>query len=135
MPRYWVQDFDTHDEQKSKPGKPVYDLGMASRLKARHWSTTGSLAGVILAEVQTNVRLSVCSLPRVAVPISFRLFSRLAVGSPASIWASFVFDYVVRQKVAGATLKYFIVKQFPTLPPDIYGSPAVAQPSSPVLTG
>ena len=36
MPRYWVQDFDTLDEQKSKPGKPVYDHGVTSRLEAKH---------------------------------------------------------------------------------------------------
>jgi hypothetical protein len=37
MPRYWIQDFDALDELRSKPGKLVYDLGVASRLKARHW--------------------------------------------------------------------------------------------------
>ena len=32
----------------------------------------------------------------------------------------FVLDYVARQKIAGTHLKYFIVKQLPVLPPDVY---------------
>ena len=34
---------------------------------------------------------------------------------------SLVFDYVVREKIGGATLNYFIVKQLPALPPSAYG--------------
>ena len=45
LPRYWVQDFDTLNEQKSKPGKPVYDHGVTSRLEARHWEQ-GLAAGL-----------------------------------------------------------------------------------------
>jgi hypothetical protein len=33
---------------------------------------------------------------------------------------SFVFDYVARQKVGGASLSFFIYKQLPVLPPDTY---------------
>ncbi len=32
----------------------------------------------------------------------------------------FVFDYACRQKIGGQTLNYFIVKQFPAIPPNIY---------------
>lgn len=35
---------------------------------------------------------------------------------------SIAFDYVVRQKVPGANMSFFIVKQFPILPPNIYTS-------------
>ena len=37
MPRYWIQESDTLNEQKSKPGKPVYDHGVRSKLGAKHW--------------------------------------------------------------------------------------------------
>jgi hypothetical protein len=33
---------------------------------------------------------------------------------------SFVFDYVVRQKIGGVTLNFFIVAQLPAFPPDHY---------------
>ena len=36
---------------------------------------------------------------------------------------SFVFDYVVRQKIGGVTLNFFIVEQLPTLAPDTYADP------------
>jgi len=35
-------------------------------------------------------------------------------------FGSFVFDYVVRQKIGGVTLNFFIVEQLPTLPPNAY---------------
>lgn len=36
---------------------------------------------------------------------------------------SFVFDYCVRQKIGGASLSFFIVKQVPVLPPTTYDLP------------
>ena len=33
---------------------------------------------------------------------------------------SYAFDFVVRQKIGGVTLNFFIVEQLPTLPPDLY---------------
>jgi hypothetical protein len=33
---------------------------------------------------------------------------------------SYIYDFVVRQKVGGANLNFFIVEQLPTLPPDAY---------------
>jgi hypothetical protein len=35
-----------------------------------------------------------------------------------SCTSSFVFDYVVRQKLGGTHLKYFLMRQLPVLPPD-----------------
>ncbi len=34
---------------------------------------------------------------------------------------AFIFDYVVRQKIGGVNLSFFLVNQFPVLPPAIYG--------------
>ncbi|MGH2615918.1 MAG: hypothetical protein ACRDJC_11805 [Thermomicrobiales bacterium] len=36
---------------------------------------------------------------------------------------AFVFDFAVRQKVGGASLNFFLVKQFPVLPPETYTPP------------
>jgi hypothetical protein len=36
---------------------------------------------------------------------------------------SLAYDYVVRQKIGGAHLNFFIVEQLPTLPPDTYDDP------------
>lgn len=39
---------------------------------------------------------------------------------------TFVFDYIVRQKIGGLHLNFFVVKQLPVLPPETYGSPSGA---------
>jgi len=43
-------------------------------------------------------------------------FKLLILGNLNSI----VFDYVARQKIGGTTLNYFLIKQFPVLPPTTY---------------
>jgi hypothetical protein len=67
----------------------------------------------------------------------FSLLPRVGVGNKIPLWllefdspalsacllantSVLVFDYVVRQKVGGITLNFFIVKQFPVLPPERY---------------
>jgi energy-coupling factor transporter ATP-binding protein EcfA2 len=42
---------------------------------------------------------------------------------------SIVHDYAVRQKVGGANLNFFLIKQFPVLPPEAYYQPAPWCPS------
>lgn len=42
---------------------------------------------------------------------------------------SFVHDFTVRQKVAGTNLNFFLVNQFPVLPPETYAQPAPWNPS------
>ncbi len=37
-----------------------------------------------------------------------------------SCFASFIFDYVTRQKIGGVSLGFFILKQLPVLPPESY---------------
>ena len=41
----------------------------------------------------------------------------------AATFSSFVFDYVIRQKVGGINFNFFIVEQLPVLPPDTYARP------------
>jgi len=63
-------------------------------------------------------------IPRVAVGDKFLLM--LPSTSPnqsACLFgnlASFIFDYVARQKVGGSSLKYFTMRQLPVLPPSVF---------------
>ena len=64
-------------------------------------------------------------LPRVGmgnkIPLVFLSFADVRlVTCFLSNMNSLVFDYAARQKVAGTTLNFFIVKQFPVLPPSAY---------------
>ncbi len=128
-PRYWVQDFDTLDEQKSKPGKPVYSaVGVASRLAAKNWDR-GWLLGWRRICRTTDERTMISSvIPFAAIGDNFflQLISiRPELGAQLSAnLSSFVLDYVLRQKMAGTNLLYFLLKQLPILPPPTYEASA-----------
>ena len=81
-------------------------------------------------DVTSNVveRTAIFSaLPTVAVSHKFPLVFLRSAPAPryvACVLAnvnSLIFDYVARQKVAGVSLGFFIVKQLPVLPPAAYG--------------
>jgi hypothetical protein len=126
MPRYWVQEFSTKNEEKSKPDKVVLDAGVTAKLESRAWNH-GWLLGWRDICRSTDERTMISSLiPRTAVPDGTLLLFPIG-GSAASLEAnlsSFVFDFVTRQKSSGTHLKYFTVKQLPVLPPDTYDQPA-----------
>lgn len=125
MPRYWVQDFDTLNAQKSRPDKPVYDLGVTSRLAAKRWDRDWLLGWRDITNA-TNERTMICGvLPRSAVGHKFPLcFPGTGAELLLANWSSLIFDYVVRQKIAGTSMTYFVVKQLPVLQPEAYQAPA-----------
>ncbi len=125
LPRYWVQDFDTVNEQKSKPSKSVYDHGVTYRLEARHWNK-GWLLGWRDICRSTDERTMICAtLPRTAVGHKFPLcFPATDPEFLLAVWSSFIVDYVIRQKVTGTSMAYFILKQLPVPLPDNSESPA-----------
>jgi len=124
IPLYWVQNFDTLDEQRSKPAKPVYDLGVASRLEARNWDR-GWLLGWRDICRSTDERTVICDcLPRTAVGHKLPLcFPGIGPELVLATWSSFIFDYVARQKITGTSMSYFVLKQLPMLPAHRYQSP------------
>ncbi|MDR1280491.1 MAG: AAA family ATPase [Opitutaceae bacterium] len=46
--------------------------------------------------------------------------------------SSFVHDFATRQKIGGTTLNFFLVYQFPVLPPETYAQPAPWSPGVPL---
>jgi hypothetical protein len=121
QPRYWVQEFDTLDEQRSKPDKPVYHLGVDSRLNARHWDR-GWLLGWRDITNATNERTVItAAIPRSGVGDKYLLAFTLDNASllQANL-SSLVLDYVARQKFTGTSFKYYLIKQLPVLAPSKY---------------
>ena len=121
LPRYWVQEFDTLNEQKSKPDKPVYNRGVTSTPEAKHWDH-GWLLGwrdICRSTDERTVICAHCPAPQsdTLIPLCSR---QQADGVPIRQYASFVFDYVARQKMAGTHLTYSFLNQLPVLPPDVY---------------
>jgi len=125
MPRYWVQDFDTLNEQKSESGRPVYHHGVTSKLEAKHWEHDWLLGWRDICRSSDERTMICAALPRTAVG------HKLPLGFPAehpelllATWSSFIFDYVARQKIVGTSMTYFVLKQLPMFPPGAYFSPA-----------
>jgi hypothetical protein len=125
LPRYWVQEFDTLDEQKSKPGKPVYDHGVTYRLEAKRWEH-GWLLGWRDICRSTDERTVIYGvLPRAAVGNTYPLMlsSVAHIDCLYANLSSFVLDYSARQKLAGTHLTFGYLNQLPILPPCIYQAP------------
>jgi hypothetical protein len=103
IPRYWL---------------PLEDI--EERLRGR-WQKGWLLGWRDITNV-TNERTVVSTfIPRTAVGDKFLLvFTAENVGLLQANLASFVLDFVARRKFTGTSLKYFVLKQLPILPPDSY---------------
>lgn len=106
MPRYWVT--------------PQY---VAERIPGDY--ERGWFIGFKDVTSPTNQRTLICApIPRTAVGNKVPLL--LTGCSPGRVCgflanlSTYVFDFVVRQKIGGVSLNFYIVKQFPVLPPDRY---------------
>ncbi len=124
MPRYWVQEFETLNKQKSKPDKPVYDHGVTSKLEAKHWEHDWLLGWRDICRSTDERTVISAAIPRAAVGDKYLLaFTENDSYFLQANLSSFVFDYAARQKFAGTSLKYYLVKQLPALPPEAYRAP------------
>ncbi|WP_433827720.1 Eco57I restriction-modification methylase domain-containing protein [Actinoplanes sp. CA-015351] len=111
QPRYWVPESLVEeklagDPERAKPGWP-YDWLLGWRDIARSVDERTLITTVIPRTAVNNKYL--LALSRVN-PVS---------GLQANM-SSFVLDFVARQKLSGAGMGYFIVKQLPVLPPETY---------------
>lgn len=111
-PRYWV------------PCDEIY-----SRIEQYGWSASWSFGHRGLTNA-TNERTFITSLfPRVGVGNSLPIWVFPKTINPTKILglyantASLVVDFAARQKVGGTNLNFFLVYQFPILPPAFYTAP------------
>jgi len=125
IPRYWVQEADTLDVQKSKPEKPSYDHGVRFKLEAQQWQRSWLLGWRDVCRSADERTMICAALPRTAVGHKLPLcFPTECPELLVATWSSFIFDYVARQKIAGTSMAFFVLKQLPMLPPSAYQSPA-----------
>ncbi len=116
-PRYWVPESEVD-----------------SRLAGR-WEH-GWLFGWRDICRSTDMRTVIASVvPRVAVGHTTPLMMPTMVAPTpwaccSANLASFIFDYLARQKIGGTHLTYSYLKQLPVLPPATYAGPAPWQPDS-----
>jgi hypothetical protein len=106
LSRYWVAEEKVQDR-------------LADRWD-RHW-----LLGWRDIARSTDDRTMICSM----IPYS-AVGNKIPIALPTgdadllcACWSSFIFDYVARQKMAGATMNFFILRQLPVPKPNAFSSP------------
>jgi hypothetical protein len=117
LPRYWVHEREV---QTRLQGKWEHEWLMGWRHICRSTDERTVIATV---------------LPRVGMgdTIYLMLFDVVAINLISCLqanMASFVFDYIARQKIGGINLNYFTMKQLPILPPDAYRAQCPWSPES-----
>ncbi|MFJ3987672.1 DNA methyltransferase [Streptomyces sp. NPDC090032] len=119
LPRYWVPEFDVDSGKRNKKFEPIMWPGVAARLAEREW-WRGWLMGWRDVARSTDTRTMIgCPLPAHGVGHKFPLmFVPTGAAALTGVLSSYVFDYVVRQKVAGTSMTYGYVMQFPVPTPD-----------------
>ena len=125
LPRYWVQEWDTHNKQQSKPGNAVQHAGVTSRLQSKKWIREWMIGWRDITNPANERTLISCALPRTATPHTMSLMLPTN-GNPEMLIASlstFVVDYAARQKGTGKHLAFFTIKQLPVLGPESYQTP------------
>jgi hypothetical protein len=107
LPRYWVDEAEVNQ-----------------RLARRGWDK-GWLLGWRDVARSSDERTVICSVvPRVAAGNKLPLAMTADSGELlVANLSSFVLDYVARQKMAGTSMTYFIVKQLSVLPPVVFRAP------------
>jgi hypothetical protein len=104
---------------------PRYQVGRSeveSRLAKRNWDKGWLLGWRDIARSVDERTVISTVIPRSAVGDKYLLALAKSGGHLLQgNLSSFVLDYVARQKYSGASLKYFVVKQLPILPPTAYG--------------
>lgn len=114
MPRYWVPEQDVDSGKRDKKGNRIMWAGVETRLADRKWYENWLLGWRDVAR-STDTRTMISSaLPAYGVGDKFLLaFAPDDAAVLLSVFNSFVFDYVTRQKLSGTALKYFVLRQLP----------------------
>ncbi|MER8085122.1 DNA methyltransferase [Streptomyces sp. NPDC094048] len=116
MPRYWVPEHDVDSGKRDKKGNRIMWAGVETRLADREW-WNGWLMGWRDIARSTDTRTTMATvLPPYGVghtnPLMFPEDAESAALLQACM-SSFVFDYVIRQKIAGTHLTYGYLYQLP----------------------
>lgn len=121
MPRYWAPEFSVPTGKQDKKGNPTYWAGAETRLKEREWEHRWLMGWRDIARASDERTMIGTFLPPYAVghtnPLMFPRQWKTASAFQACL-ASYVFDYVIRQKIAGTHLTYGYLYQLPVPRPD-----------------
>ena len=132
-PKNALISVDLTDSQKKDPTRVVSPRYFVAREAvedrlADRWERDWLLTWRSIARNSDARTIISCLIPRVGVghklPIVFDNAEPLYLAALNANLNSFVLDYSARQKVGGANVDYFLIKQFPVLMPSLYDQPA-----------
>lgn len=108
-PRYWVSASDVELQLREKGWHRTWLLGWRDICRA---TDERSVIATFVPLVGVGHTMPLC-----LANVQPTLYAALVAN-----WSALVFDYVARNKIGGTHLTYGYLKQFPTLPPDRYGT-------------
>jgi hypothetical protein len=109
-PDYWVHDTEVQN-RLAPQGSPQWLMGWRDACRSTDWRT---VIAAIIPAVAVGHKLPLLFMPAAAA-VKAVFYSCLS---------SFVLDYCARQKVGGASVSYFLIKQFPIPSPDFFNRDA-----------
>lgn len=115
IPRWWVAEGEIDKALDEKPGTHKWFLGFKDISSPTNARTM--IAAFVPRCAATN------KLPMMLTDRSAREQCTLLANLNA-----LVYDFIMRQKIGGVTLNFFIVEQVPTLPPERYEDPCPWSP-------
>ncbi|HZU48682.1 MAG TPA: N-6 DNA methylase, partial [Mycobacterium sp.] len=135
MPRYWVPEFDVENPNElDENGMPIRYMGVARRLEYRKWRQKWLVSWRDIAR-SSDTRTAISTiLPAYGLGHTAPILlagdqSAETAAFLQAVFASRVFDFVVRRKIAGTHLTYTYLRQLPVPTPEMVGNwKAVAQP-------
>jgi N-6 DNA Methylase len=107
IPRYWIEKSDVEDKVSSL-WKHSWLIGFRNAVNA--FADSRSVRFTILPKVGIGN----------SIPVIFSDQSPKYLSALVANFNSLVLDYIAKQKIGGGNLNYYVVRQFPILPPDRY---------------
>lgn len=121
LPRYWVPEQDVPTGEVDKNGKPIMELGVRSRLRAKGWDRDWLIGWRDICRASDERTAISFTFPRSGVgnkiPLMRSDLGATSLGSLIACQSSLVHDFSSRQKVGGVTMNFFIWQQLPVATP------------------
>ena len=108
MGRYWVKNSDVQDALKNTGWNKKWLMGWRDITNTTNERT---VVGGIFPKSAVGNKLPLMISSKI-IKIPFTLIN--------PVMASLVFDFASRQKIGGTTLNFFLLKQFPVIPPSFF---------------
>ncbi|MGW0885914.1 Eco57I restriction-modification methylase domain-containing protein [Streptomyces sp. NPDC002671] len=132
LPRYWVPEQDVSTGKLDRTGEKIKEAGVSTRLANKGWRQGWLMGWRDICRASDSRTAIPAFLPVAGVGDKFLLELPEVPAALAALLgacqSSLVFDYSSRQKLGGASMKYFTWRQLPV------PTPESLRPHSPFIT-